>query len=293
MRYLVALADELNFTRAAARCNVSQPPLSRAIRELEHEVGTALFVRDKHNVSITPAGTSLSEDVRRNLRLMDESVVRARQTGAGLRGTLSIGFGGSIVYSLLPGLVKRFREAVPDVEIKYQAMAVLRQIEALRHKEIDLGILRLPVHDELLETRFVHREPLIVALPTDHLLLRNSGPVRLADLASSRFITYLPTRGFNYHADLHALCRIAGFEPAIAHEAATTEAVIGIVGCGEGVALVPASAERLRMRGVSFRSLETKEAPTRLTTVEFALAWSKNAVTSTTLEFVARAVLPF
>ena len=289
MRYLVAVAEELSFTRAARRCHVSQPPLSRAIRELEQEIGIRLFERDKHHVAVTPAGRSLLEDARRALALLDESAERARRTARGLRGTLSIGFGGSPVYSLLPALVRRFRQAVPDVEIRFRAMAVLRQIEALRNGEIDIGIVRLPVYDELIDTRFVYREPLVVALPSGHPLLGSSGAIAVAQLNGSRFVTYQPTRGFNFHADLHALCRLADFEPVIAYEAASTEAVVGIVACGEGVAIVPASAERLRMRGVSFRPLDVSAVSAGLGWVEFALAWRNVDTPATATEFVQRA----
>jgi DNA-binding transcriptional LysR family regulator len=288
MRYLVALADELNFTRAAERCNVSQPPLSRAIRELEAELDAKLFDRDKHHVSLTPAGVSLTRDARQMLAMMAESSERARRTAAGLRGTLTIGFGGSLVYSLLPALVRNFRLEVPDVEINYRAMPVTRQIEALREGLIDVGILRLPVTDELIESRFIHREPLVVALPDQHPLLSIAGAISIGQLADARFVTYQPTRGFNYHADLKTLCRLAGFHPKIVQEVATTETVIGIVACGEGVAIVPASAERLQMRGVLFRPLESGSLPSRLASVEFALAWRRFNMLSVTSEFIER-----
>ncbi|KRB78864.1 hypothetical protein ASE00_21035 [Sphingomonas sp. Root710] len=291
MQYLVAVAEELSFSRAALRCNVSQPPLSRAIQDLEREIDARLFVRDKHSVALTPAGRSLVDDVSLILRQLGESVNRARQTAQGLRGSLSIGFGGSAVFALLPALVRGFREKVSDVEIRFCPMPVPYQIEALRNREIDVGILRLPVHDEVVETRLVHREPLIVALPSHHPQLAQSGALSVGELASSRFVTYLPSRGFNYHADLHALCRLAGFDPDIAHEAPTTEAVVGIVACGEGVAIVPASAERLRMRGVSFRPLDVRGIPEHLGSVSFGLAWHRQYASSTTNEFVAQAAL--
>jgi DNA-binding transcriptional LysR family regulator len=289
MRFLIAVAEELSFTRAAQRCHVSQPPLSRAIRELEREIGTRLFERDKHHVAVTAAGRSLVEDARRAFALLADSSERARRAARGLRGTLAIGFGGSPVYALLPALIRHFRAAVPDVEIRFRSMAVLRQIDALREGVIDLGIVRLPVHDELIETRFVYREPLMVALPADHGLGGPRGPLALGKLARSRFVTYQPTRGFNFHADLQAMCRFAGFDPLIAHEAATTETVIGIVACGEGVAVVPASAARLHMRGVVFRPLDVRAYPPTLRCVEFALAWHRFAVSPAALEFVSRA----
>lgn len=286
MRYLVAVAEELNFTRAATRCNVSQPPLSRAIQDLEQEIGARLFDRNKHQVALTPVGASLAADARKALAILDEGIERAHRTATGMDGTMAVGFGGSTVYSLLPSLIRRFREAVPGVSIKFRPMSVLHQIEALRSGEIDVGIVRLPIFDELIETHFVHSEPLTVALPLGHSALQAGGAVSIADLRSSRFVTYEAKRGFNFQADLHALCRLADFDPDVAYEAPTTEAVIGIVACGEGVAIVPASARRLRMRGVAFRQLAVATHAASLTTVRFALAWRKDMISAPTLQLL-------
>lgn len=294
LRYLVALAEELNFTRAAARCHVSQPPFSRAIRDLEIEIGARLFERDKHRVALTPAGASLVEDARRSLALIAEGTLRAQRTAAGYSGTLTFGFGGSNVYSLLPALVASFRKVAPDVLISFKAMPVLSQIDALREGTIDIGILRLPVFDELIATRFVYAEPLVVALPAGHELLADSSAITIDQLAGSPFVTYEPTRGFNFHSDLLALCNLANFAPNIVHLAPTTEAVVGIVACGEGVAILPASAERLRMRGVAFRPLSIRGVAPSLRSVKFGLAWRsgfETAVVSRFLEHAAQEIL--
>ena len=111
----------------------------------------------------------------------------------------------------------------------------------------------------------------------------------MGDLEAEPFVTYERSRGFDYHSDLVALCRLSGFEPNIRHEAATTEAVVGIVACGEGVALVPASARRLRMRGVQFAGLSLPNVPEKLGTVDFAVAWRREGASAATMEFVQRA----
>lgn len=286
LRYLIALSEELNFTRAAARCHVSQPPFSRAIRDLETELGVRLFERDKHHVTLTSAGASMVEDARKSLAILHEGTRRAQRTAAGFSGTLTFGFGGSNVYSLLPSLVSSFRTVAPDVLVAFQAMPVLNQIEALRDGTIDIGILRLPVFDELIATRFVYAEPLVVALPGGHPLLADSGAVAVDQLAPSPFVAYEPTRGFNFHSDLLALCSLASFAPDIVHLAPTTEAVVGIVACGEGVAILPASAERLRMRGCSFRPLNVKNVPVHLSQVRFGVAWRKGQESAVTLRFL-------
>ncbi|WP_324698892.1 LysR family transcriptional regulator [Novosphingobium sp. RL4] len=289
LRYFVALADELNFTRAAARCNVSQPPLSRAIRQLEGELGATLFERDTHHVRLTAAGASLAGDARRILELLEETGDRVRKVAIGLRGTLTVGFGGSTVYSFWPRLIRAFKTQAPDVDIVFKAMPVLEQLEALRGGTIDAGLIRLPVLDELVETIPVYEEPLAVALPSQHPLLETSGAIEISALADSRFVTYEARRGFNFQSDLHALCRFAKFEPRVVHEAPSTEAVVGIVSCGEGVAIVPASAERLRMRGVAFRPLDGTGMPPQLTSVAFGLAWRRGASSAVVAEFVASA----
>lgn len=286
MRYVLAVAEELNFTRAAARCNVSQPPLSKAIRQLEDEIGIQVFERDTHSVKVTLAGEALVSEVRLALATIEKGIEGAKRTASGLRGTLKLGFGGSTVYSLLPSLVRQFRAEARDVEFEFCPMPVLSQIDALRSGEIDIGLLRLPIFDEIIETAYVYSEPLVVALPDGHPILTDSGPVAIGDLQSSRFITYEPTRGFNFHSDLLTLCRLAGFSPEIVHQVPTTEAVVGIVACGEGVALLPASAERLRMKGVSFRPLDVEGTPKHLREVRFGLAWPKNAAAATARQFI-------
>lgn len=288
MRFVMAVAEELSFTKAAARCHVSQPPLSRAIRELEEELGLQLFERDTHSVRVTLAGQALIAEARVALSALEKGVESARRTAAGLKGALKIGFGGSTVYSLMPSLVRRFRSRASDVDLEFSAMPVLSQIEALRSGVIDIGLLRLPIFDELIETRFVHSEPLVVALPEGHELLSRSGPVAMSSLRTSKFITYEPTRGFNFHSDLLALCRLSGFNPEITYQVPTTEAVVGIVACGEGVAVLPASAERLRMKGVFFRPLNAKRIPEHLSQVRFGLAWCKEGAPATALQFVER-----
>lgn len=286
LRYFVALAEELNFTRAAARCHVSQPPLSRAIKQLEEELGAELFLRDTHQVRLTPAGVTLANDAQRILALVNESGERVKKVARGLRGTLTLGFGGSTVYSFWPKLVRGFTEAMPDVDLVFRSMSVLEQIEALRNDQIDIGLIRLPVLDELVETEPVYQEPLAVALPSGHPQLDSSGPVAIHDLSTSPFVTYEARRGFNFQADLHALCRFARFEPRIVHQAPSTEAVVGIVACGQGVAIIPASAERLRMRGVLFRPLDGTGVPPQLTAVSFGLAWRRDTQSAVTREFI-------
>jgi LysR family transcriptional regulator, benzoate and cis,cis-muconate-responsive activator of ben and cat genes len=289
LHYFVTTAEERNFTRAAKRCGVSQPPLSRQIALLEERVGGRLFDRGPHAVRLTELGETLLADARRLLRTAAESEDRLRRHAAGASGRLRLGFGGSTLYQLLPALVRRFKAARPDIELVFHVMPVLAQIEALRDDIIDAGLLRLPVHDELIETRHIHSEPLILAIPDSDRFAEATEPA-LADMANRPFIAYVRRRGFGYHNDLIALCAAAGFAPKIHHEAETTEAIVGMVACGEGIALVPAAARRLVMEGVVFRKpVFPADAPVRLTEVAFALAWRHDTPSLVTSQFVKHA----
>jgi DNA-binding transcriptional LysR family regulator len=289
-RYLIALAEELNFTRAAKRCNISQPPLSRAISRLEREVGAQLFVRDTHRVALTAAGQNLVKDARRALELLEKGAAAARRIAQGLEGTLTLGFGGSMAYAVLPAAVKHFRRRAPHVELKFLAMPVGAQIDAIREGIVDVGVVLLPVYDELIATQTIIEDPVGLVAPDNHPTVRSRNKVAtISDLAESSFIVYTPMRGFNFHANLFALCRIAGFEPRIVHEAATTEALVGIVASGEGVATVPASVQSLRTHGVTYVPLNTGKAPKNLTTWHFAFAWHKERATPVAIEFLRRA----
>ncbi|MFO1261016.1 MAG: LysR substrate-binding domain-containing protein [Sphingomonadaceae bacterium] len=289
IRYFLVLSEELNFTKAAERCNISQPPLSRAIAQLEEELGAPLFIRNTHQVALTPAGHSLVEDARRLLSCVEDAADKARRTARGQRGTLKLGFGGSTVYSLWPRLLEGFRATAPDVRIVFVSIPVLEQIEALREGQIDLGLIRLPIMDEMLTAEIVYHEGLSVALPSAHHLCSTDGPISIGQLAMDRFVAYEPRRGFRYHSDLHSLCQSADFVPNIVHEASSTEAVVGIVACDECVAVVPSSAERLHMHGVSFRPLKISSSPQPFESVTFGLAWKKDSPSQVTMEFINHA----
>lgn len=287
LRYAIALAEELNFTRAAERCHVSQPPLSRAIRDIEDKVGAKLFERNKHHVRVTPAGARFVSTARKIIDLLESGTQATRETADGLRGSLAIGFGGSMVYSLIPALVRQFRAEAPNVAIKFCTIPITNQLEALREGKLDIGVIRTPINDERIAHHTIHTEPLIIALPDDHPLARNSGELNIGELQYCSFITYETRLGYNFHTDLLELCRTVDFSPIIAHVAPNTEGVIGIVACGEGVAIVPASARHLSIDGATFRNLKVPRKAQKLSSVSFALAWNRESPSATARQFLS------
>jgi len=287
LRYAVALAEELNFTRAARRCHISQPPLSRAIADLESSIGVPLFERDKHHVSITAAGEQFVDRAKQVIDLFESCIRETREAADGTRGALTIGLGGSMVYSVIPTLVRQFRAKAPHISLKFRPIPVTNQLQALVEGDLDIGVLRTPVSDERISCHHIHEEPLVAALPDEHPLALGSRDIAVEELKNTPFVTYETRLGFNYHADLLQLCRTANFNPEIAHAAINTEGVIGIVACGEGVAIVPTSAKHLSINGATFRNLKPPHKESKLASVSFALAWNRDLTSTTARQFLS------
>jgi DNA-binding transcriptional LysR family regulator len=259
LKYFIAVAEELHFGRAARRLNISQPPLSQQIRQLEEEVGVRLFNRTKRRVEITPAGLVFLAEARRIMALSEDAVRRTIRADKGEIGQLAMGYIGSANYSVLPPVVREFRRQFRDVDLSLTELNTSHQLEALRDGRIQVGFLRLPrgIEKEGLTVEPVFREPLLVALPRNHRLKKEiSIPLRL--LAKDSFIMIPRERGPGFFDNIIVLCQKEGFSPGIVLEASQFHTVIGLVAAGLGIAVVPASMERSRIEGVVFRKIAGK-----------------------------------
>ena len=243
LRYFVTLAETLNFRRAAARLNLSQPPLTVAIRKLEAEVGTPLFVRGSRGATLTAAGEAALGFARGALAQAEQLRIAAHDNVSGARGRLRIGFVGSAIYALLPQLIPAFRTRYPAVELILEESTSAEIARRLRTRDLDVGLIRLPlVESAKLEVVGIQGDELHVALPAAHALAE-AGHIELGSLAQERFIVH--TQVSILRAVTLLACHEAGFAPEIAQEAAQVPTILSLVQSGLGVALVPSMTQRM------------------------------------------------
>lgn len=253
LRYFVAVAQELHFGRAAARLHIAQPALSRQIRRLEDLLGATLFHRTKRTVKLSRAGEAFLDRARVLLKHAEDATDLARGVHHGRRGRLTIGFIASASYTVLPAVLRRFRDQFPEVKIDLLQLRNRMQVEALQQDEIDIGILRPPVLHPSLETRLLMREPFVVALPGDHPLAQRTH-LRIRHLRNEGFIM-VPSAAAPFLEVIRSFCLKAGFEPRVVQEAIEIPTVIGLVSASMGVALVPFSSQRMHTANVVYRTV--------------------------------------
>jgi DNA-binding transcriptional LysR family regulator len=255
LRYFLAVAKARNFTRAAERLNMAQPPLSRQIHQLEEVVGVSLFDRESRPLSLTPAGALFYEQAIQVVQRMDELKTMMQRFVASDRSRFVIGFVPSIMYARLPNVIRGFREAAPEVDVNLIEMMSLEQIEALKEGRIDAGFGRVRFDDPSVTREVLREERLVVALPLGHPLLAGERPAPLAALVSETLIVYPRDPRPSFADQVLSLFRDQGLEPATVQEVRELQTAIGLVAAGVGVCIVPASVRRLERGDVVYRDL--------------------------------------
>jgi DNA-binding transcriptional LysR family regulator len=250
LRYFVAVAEELHFTRAARRLNMAQPPLSQQILRLEEELGVPLLARSKRHVELTEPGRQFLASAREILAQVERAADQVRRMGRGEEGRLAIGMVTSVAFEdRWPRLLRAYRALRPAVAITIQEMGGNAQLQALREGRLQVGFLRPPAaHPGLGATPFL-REPLVAVLPEEHPLAGRKR-IPLAALAGDTFIT-IPRSLVQDAPDLVlSACARAGFTPHATQEAMGVQSVMSFVSAGFGVSLLPRTARRLTPGGV-------------------------------------------
>ena len=255
LRYFVTVAEYLHFGHAAAQLRIAQPSLSHQIRQLEAELQTTLLRRTPR-VELTDAGRIFLEEARDILARTDRAAVVARRAGGGDAVRLRVGIGycmDHLCASKTAGIFNGTRDAV---HVELHTMSAAAQIAALQEGRLDVGFVRPPVVAASLMSEVVVREPFVAALHANHRLARKTS-VPLSNLASETFV--LPTRAIVpvYHDLVLGACREAGFVPHAPYEADHVLLMLGMVAAGAGVALVPASARRIKQNRVTLMMLRS------------------------------------
>jgi DNA-binding transcriptional LysR family regulator len=273
LRYFVMVAEELHFGRAAQRLHITQQPLSRQIQSLEEELGVQLLHRTKRTVRLTELGQLFLVEARKILTQTEQAVQLVQQINRGDRGHLTVGFTGPALNTVLPEVVRQFREYYPNVRLTLQRMLTHEQVDSLKSGSIDVGLLHAPIEDDALVLQTIHRESLVVMLPSTHsLAIAPLEPLSIAQLANEPFILFPRYVWIDLYDEIISFCRQAGFSPNIVQEALPQETIVELVEIGIGVTLIHASAQRIAQVGVVCRP-SIEHAPQ----IEVAIAWHAEA----------------
>ena len=255
LRCFLAIAEEMHFGRAAARLNMTQPPLSRQLQHLERALGVDLVERSSRFVQLTAAGKAFLVDARHILRASEEALLTVRRVAQGEGGVITLGFIPATSYSLLPRLVAFVSKELPHVQLVLKEMVTLDQVDALNNRRIDAGILRMPIDSRALEAITISREPFVVAVPeTSPLASKNSLDVK--DLDRQQLVMYTPIDGRYNYGLLSSAFQVAGIRPNFIQYSREIHTMLALVDAGIGVALVPRDASNLGFPRVKLKKIE-------------------------------------
>ena len=264
----VAVAEQLHFGRAAKQMHMTQPPLSRHIQRLEHDLGAQLVVRSGHRVELTAVGGAFLIEARAVLARADEAARTAQRVARGEIGRLRVGHVDSASSKLLPAALGAFHDRSPDVHLLLHESRSAPLLQALCRHDLDVAFVRPPGHDDRLVSEVLAEEPLVVAMAASHPLAAQEA-VALPALADEPFILAPRHEDALLHDKVIACCERGGFRPSLAAEAFPLSSVVLFVAAGLGVSIVPAFvSSHLCQHNVVYRPME--DAPEAL---QLSLSW--------------------
>lgn len=266
LRYFLAVAETLHFGKAAAQLGMAQPPLSQQIKTLENIVGYRLFDRTTRGVRLTAVGQYLLERARKTLERVDQDIEMARRLGNGQEGVLSVGFSGSVMFTRLPFVIKRYRRLYPKVELHLQELVTAEQTCALKEGVLDLGFLRDGEPDSAVTIEPLISERFVAILPRQHPLAARTS-LRPADLREEPFVFYAREMGPLAFDRTIACCEADGFRPRIVQDTPQWPTAVRLIAAGLGVSIAPACVSSLAMPNVVYKRLRS----THRTSVDIGL----------------------
>lgn len=278
LQYFVALAEEKSFGRAATKLGIAQPALSQQIRKLESELGVVLFARGNDGSHLTPAGVAFLPGAAASLAEAAKAIAVARAVAQGEQGFLKIGFVESAGHILIPVALRRYRSQHPKIAVSLIETDGVDLPACFDREELDIAFLRRPVADRTLQTEFVMVEEVVAVLPADHP--RAGQPsLTLASLSSESWVAPTNSASIARREGFLTDCRRSGFEPTIAAEASTPDAIIGLVAAGYGVAILATGSHRMNRQDI--RTVPLADAESAL-----VMAWREDRRTAPVTDFM-------
>ncbi|MBJ7221050.1 MULTISPECIES: LysR family transcriptional regulator [unclassified Brenneria] len=273
LRCFTAVATELSFRRAAQRLNMTQPPLSRQIQMLEHQLGVQLFERSTRSVKLTAAGRAFLTQANPLLEQAHHAAQIAKRVSLGEIGNVTLSFVSCAIYAYLPTVINQVRLKYPQLNIQLKEMSSSEQLNGLRTRQIDIGVIRAYPLDADFNSDVLINEPFLLAIPADHPLAEIDNIIPAALLHQQPFIIYSPSGWQPFYELIAGTFHRCGIQPNYEHSAGSTSAILSMVNGGLGLALVPSGSEQFRLPNVVFRKLDMQQELRS----ELRLVWRKDS----------------
>ena len=274
LRYFIAVAEELHFTKAAERLHIAQPPLSQQIQQLEAELKVKLFHRQtKRQVQLTEAGKVFLQEAYQLLVQLETAVALTQRIGRGQTGRLRIGFTSLVIYDLLPLILPEFHAQFQEVELVLRELTTSQQEQALRDSLIDVGFAHPPLEDDTLSYKCIHKQTLVVALPSTHSLAQPE-QISVRSLLNEPLIVFPRYLAPGLYDRIMSLFEQENCQPNITQLAIQMQTIIALVSARMGVAITPSSLQNLQRPGVTYRPI-VEQVPV----IETAVIWQPESLT--------------
>jgi DNA-binding transcriptional LysR family regulator len=269
LRYFIAVAEELSFRGAAARLHMAQPPLSAQIKALERDLGVRLFERTTRSVQLTPAGRVFLDEARGVLTASVQAEQRAKEAEHGLAGTLRVGIIAPVANVWLAGILRRFRQQFPGVQLSLFDLTSIEQLRRLSAHELDAGLVRPPIIFPELEYKFVGEARQVLAVPTGHRLAKKR-KIEWQDFHDEELVLIHPSAQHGYYDAFFAQCAKAGAKPRPTQYANDIQTKMWLISAGFGIAPTTYGQAEVKRPGLIFRPL-----PPGLPPVQTVLVWRR------------------
>ena len=282
LRFFLEVAKELHFSRAAENMGIAQPALSRAIRDLEANLGVVLFIRGTRKVELTDAGQAFVNDCKAVLNAANLAVQNVRLVNEGSLGSLRIGYTDMAIAGCLPQILTKFQAQYENISLQPHMDPTIYQLDRLEKDEIDIGFVTGPIQVEVLIQHPVQSERFVCVVYDSHPLAHRKS-IRLEELAGENFVLGPPKEWEHFYSYLLPMCRKAGFLPHTAQQAYNTTGIIGLIACGVGITIHTESVINCLRDGVSAIPISTSEITENLVTVAI---WKENKISGPLAKFV-------